>query len=72
MTRDCKNPRHNKRNISLAVTGIESRPPDRVNPSIGSVNIIGRKNGTTMECVSLQSNVNNGNTLLLLLDTAQV
>jgi len=45
------------------------KPPDRINPSIWSVNTIGRKNAMTTECVSMQSDVRNGNTLLLLVDT---
>jgi len=28
MARDCRKPRHAKRNTQLAVTGVEGRPPD--------------------------------------------
>jgi len=69
MARDCKKPRHTKRNTSLAEIGMEGRPPDRVNPSIGSVNTVGCKNVITTEYVSMQSDVSNGNTLFLLVDT---
>ena len=69
MARDCKKPRHTKRNTSLAETGIEGRPPNRVNPRIGSVNTIGRKNVMTTEYVSTHSDVCSGITLLLLVDT---
>jgi hypothetical protein len=48
---------------------MEGRPSDRANPNIGSVNTIGRKNVMTTEYVSMQSDVSNGNTLLLLVDT---
>jgi len=41
----------------------------RVYPSTGPVNTTGRKNVMTTECVSRQSDVSNGNTLLLLVDT---
>jgi hypothetical protein len=55
-----KKPRHTKRNTPLAETGVEGRPLDRVNPCIGSVNTIGSKNGTTTECVCMQSDISNG------------
>jgi hypothetical protein len=46
MARDFKKPTHTKRNKQLSEMGVEGRPPDRVNPSNGSVNTIGSKNGT--------------------------
>jgi hypothetical protein len=69
MARQCKKHRHAKRNTSLAEAGSEGRPPDRANPCIGSVNTVGRKNGATSECVSMRSDISNGNELLLLVDT---
>jgi len=69
MARDCKNPRHTKRNMQLPETGVEGRPPDRVNLRIGSVNTIGSKNGAAKKCVSMRSDINNGKMLLLLVDT---
>jgi hypothetical protein len=69
MARDCKKPRHAKRITQPPETGIEGRPPDRYNPSIGSVNIIGSKTGTARECVKMRSDISNGETLLLLIDT---
>ena len=69
MARDCKKPRRTKRNTQLSETGVEGRPPDRVNPSIGSVNTIGSKNGTAKECASMRSDNSNGKMLLLLIDT---
>jgi len=59
MARDCKKPRHTKRNKQLPETRVEGRPPDRVNPSIGSVNTIGSKNGTAAEYVSMRSDISN-------------
>jgi hypothetical protein len=64
-----RKPRHTKMNTALAERGMKGKPPDRINPSIWSVNTIGRKNAMTTECVSMQSDVSNGNTLLLLVDT---
>ena len=69
MARDCKKPRHTKRNTQLPETGVEGRSPDRVNTSIGSVNTVGSKNGTATECVSMRSDISNGKMLLLLVDT---
>jgi len=69
MARDCKKLRQPKRNRPITETGIEGRPSDRINPSIGSVNTLGRKNGTATECVSMQSDISNGKELLLLVDT---
>jgi len=69
MARDCRKPGHPKRNKQLSEMGAEGRPPDRVNPSIGSVNSIGSKNGMATECVSLRSDISNGKMLLLLVDT---
>jgi hypothetical protein len=69
VSRDCKKPRHTKRNTSPAETRMEGRPPDRVNPSIVSVNTVGRTKVMTTEYVSMQSDVSNGNTLLLLVNT---
>jgi hypothetical protein len=69
MARDCKKPRHAKRNTQLSEAGIEGRPPDRGNPSIGSVNVVGSKTGTARECVRMRSDISNGETLLLLVDT---
>ena len=69
MARDCKKPRHMRRNIPLAESVFEGRPPDRSNPSIGSVNTVGCKNGTATECISMRSEIINGNELLLLVDT---
>jgi hypothetical protein len=36
---------------------IEGRPSDRINPSIESVNTLGRKNETATECVSMRSDI---------------
>lgn len=69
LARDCKTPRHTKRNRKQAETGVEGRPPDRVNPSTGLVNTVGSENGTPTECVSMQSDISNGKTLLFLVDT---
>ena len=69
MARDCKKPRHAKRSTQPLETGVEGRPPDRVNPSIGSVNTVGSRNGTATECVSMRSDISNGKMLLLLVDT---
>lgn len=69
VARDSKKPGHAKKNTLLSGTGVQGRTPDRVNPSNGSMNTKGRKNGTTIEYVSVQSDVSNGNTLLLLVDT---
>jgi hypothetical protein len=69
MARDCRKPRHTKRNMQLSETGVEGRPPDRVNPRIGSVNTIGSKNGTPNKCISMRSDISNGKMLLLLVDT---
>jgi hypothetical protein len=69
MARDCKNPRHTKGNMKLCETGGEGRPPDRVNPSIASVNTIGSKNETANECVGMRSDISNGKMLILLVDT---
>jgi hypothetical protein len=69
MARDCKKPRQSKRNRPITETGIEGRPSDRINPSIGSVNALGRKNGTATECASMRSDTGNGNELLFLVDT---
>ena len=63
MARDCKKPRHAKRNMQLPEAGVEGRPPDRVNPRIGSVNTVGSKNGTATECVSMRSDISNGKML---------
>jgi hypothetical protein len=49
--------------------GFEGRPPDRINPSIGSVNTVGCGNGRVTECVRMRSDISNGNELLLLVDT---
>jgi hypothetical protein len=69
MARDCKKSRQARRNTPLAESGFEGRPPDRINPSIGSVNTVGCTNGTATECVSMRSDISNGNELLLLVDT---
>jgi hypothetical protein len=66
MAKEYKKPRHTERNMPLAETGVEGRPPDRGKPSIVPVNIIGSENGTTTECVSMKVNVSNGSTLFLL------
>ena len=60
MARDCKKLRQPKRNRPITGAGIEGRPSDRINPSIGSVNTLGRKNGTATECVSMRSDISNG------------
>jgi len=69
MARDCKKPRHPKRNTQPIETGVEGRPPDRANPNIGSVNTIGSANGTAKKCVHMRSEISNGKTLLHLVDT---
>lgn len=67
--RDCKKHRQPRRNVPLTESGIEGGPPDRINPSIGSVKTIGCKRGSATECVSMRSDISNGNELLLLVDT---
>jgi hypothetical protein len=69
MARDCKKPTHTKMNMPLAEIGVEGRPPDKVNPSTGSVNAIDSKNGTATNCISMQSDIRNGGKLLFLVDT---
>jgi len=69
MARQCKNPRQVGRKGSIADAGSGSKPPDRSNPSVGSVNTVGCKNGTATECISMRSEISNGNELLLLVDT---
>jgi Zinc knuckle./Retroviral aspartyl protease. len=69
MAKEYRKPRHAKRNTPLDERGVEGRPPDTVNPGTGSANTIGSKNGTTTECVRMQSDISNGNKLPLLVDT---
>jgi hypothetical protein len=69
MARDCKKSRHARRNMPLVESGLEGRPPDRINPSKASVNTVGCKNGAATECVSMRSDISNGNELLFLVDT---
>ena len=69
MARDCKKSRHTKRNMLLAEIGVQGRPTDKVNPSIGSVNAVDSKNGTATDCISMQSDISNGGKLLFLVDT---
>ena len=69
MARNCKKPRHPRKGGPVVEPGVEGRPPDRVNPSIGSVNTLGSRNGTATECIRMRSDICNGNELLLLVDT---
>lgn len=66
---DCKKPTHMKMNMLLAQIGVEGRPPDKVNPSTGSVNAADSKNGMATDCISMQSDISNGGKLLFLVDT---
>jgi hypothetical protein len=66
--RECKKPRKRKRFNRVGNAGADG-PPNKSNPSIGSLNFIGSGNRMNTECVRLRTDASNERELSLLLDT---